>query len=324
MCPIFEVTAITLTNSAFHGIIFCSYLGGTMIKLRTYLALIFLLPATAEAPEESTQIEVTIANGTETKIDRFRPAPVTTCPRSLEMLPATYRDKAKQDERLIVVFKRLYKVALYKDGNIMLKNGSPACFPIGMGNWPYEPKFEYDNASTPEGWYTVAHKRTADPNDQWMRTSYQYALHVSYPNAMDVGRAEARGVITNTEAQTILADISRGILPSQTTAMGGQILLHTDLLWDDGVSTAGCVGVADTNMEWLFKHSKEGDQILLLPWKEVLLAGGTSRIDATIPKAPEPSYGLLGAFNWNNVDVEASRTRGIITMKPIYVTGISK
>lgn len=239
--------------------------------------------------------------------------PIMTCPETIAGLPEEYRERAGDSDRLIVVFKRLYKVALYEDGRLAQRDEQHACFDISMGYWPYEPKYERDYQSTPEGWYTVAVKRTADPKDEFPGTSYDHALHVSYPNATDVGRAEAHGVIDTAEAQRILAELARGGLPPQNTALGGQILIHT---WrtPEPYSTAGCVGVEPNEAKWLFEQSQAGDPILLLPWIEVLLSDGSSQINRDIPPAPEIVY---------EIDVErtAREKAQVIFMKETIVYG---
>lgn len=241
------------------------------------------------------------------------PKELTDCPTQLDTLPEGYTSEERMSaERLIVVFKRSYKVGLYHHGKLVDEQGEPACFPISMGDWPFDPKTQLDYMSTPEGWYALGAKATSDPNDGYDNSSYEHALFVNYPNAADVARALEREIITPQVANELYASIHAGEIPQQDTPMGGAILLHS---WFANVAnaTAGCVGVDDSNMQWLFEQVEVGDPILLLPWRQVRYADGTFAWDDSVQKS------LQEPFSMDLIDPEASTAERIV-FKPVYIT----
>ena len=206
-------------------------------------------------------------------------------------------------ERGIVVYKGKKKTALYEHGQLSL------CAPADFGDWPYEAKVQSDGESTPEWWYNVASKRTSNPNDEFPKSVFTEALHVSYPNLMDIHRAEERGVVTDEVAQALRDAVNQGELPSQDTAMGGAIMIHS---WQPGLTTAGCVGLPDTDMHELFARTQNADPILILPWQTIMYDDGSIATNA-IPPRPPPEPFPIGM-----IDQEKS-SPGHTVMKPIEI-----
>lgn len=230
---------------------------------------------------------------------------VPTCLPCLADLPASLLDGGNAHaDRVIVVYKRQKLTALYEHGALA------QCTRVELGDWPYEPKVQQDGESTPEGWYSVATKRTSAAYDWFPATVFTEALHVSYPNAADVDRAVAQGVVTPEVASRLREQIGRGELPDQETKMGGQILLHD---WNPGVPTAGCVGLPAEEMHALFTRAVEGDPVLILPWRTVLYNDG-STAEAAIPPRPPPSF-----MPSSMIDRERSRP-GRMVLNPIEIT----
>ncbi len=215
------------------------------------------------------------------------------CPRLVSELPTEFAGDARtRAERLIVVFKHAEMVGAYENG-VLVTSPEPMCYPITMGVWPYEAKTQTDHASTPEGWYEVARKRSRNPDDAYPPTIFELSLHVNYPNEADVDRALALAVIDPATAGELMRDIAQRSLPRQNSPMGGAILLHswyTSYLDDDlgedvrvRGTTAGCVGIDDENMSSLFTWSERRDPILMLPWRLVLMDDGTTA-EASVPR----------------------------------------
>jgi hypothetical protein len=204
---------------------------------------------------------------------------IQSCYARYSEIPETLRSGGPESpERVIVVYKRERKLGLYEDGLLSL------CVPAELGEWPYEAKVQSDGESTPEGWYTVAVKRTSDPNDAFPKSVFTEALHVSYPNAGDVDRALAKSVISPQVAAMLMGSISRGELPDQDTAMGGAIVIHD---WAPGVPTAGCVGLKGEDMHQLFGKTESADPILILPWQTILYEDGTTGQDVIPEHHPD-------------------------------------
>ena len=241
---------------------------------------------------------------------------ISTCLKSLTGLPPAYlSDERLQAKRLIVVFKRPYKIGLYHDGRLVVDYGVSGCFPISMGAWPYEPKYKLDWMSTPEGWYQVGSKHTTNPNDKYPPTSFYKAFLVNYPNLEDVDRALTHHVIDQYKAGLLRRFIKNGQLPPQHTPMGGEIMIHA---WytSDRAATEGGIGVDDKNRDWLFDRVESGDPILIVAWKDVIYTDGTTAIDTDVPEEPE-----LITIDLSQIDQEASAAKGQIVMKPTIIIG---
>jgi hypothetical protein len=200
------------------------------------------------------------------------------CLATLAGLPPEFEsDRRANEGQLIVVFKRQKSLGLYRDGSLV----EGACWDIALGSWPYEAKVRRDNASTPEGWYTVSYKRTSNPLDTYPDTAFYKALHVSYPNAQDIVWAKRLGVINDVQAEELLDAIKAGRLPSQSSPMGGAILIHG---WMDELpETLGCVGMREPEIDLLFPQVEAGTPILFLPWHRII------RQDRTFGVDPVPS-----------------------------------
>lgn len=185
------------------------------------------------------------------------PPAALTCPSGV---PAAWaQDPRASSGRLIVVFKAEFQLGLYEDGQLVSLDGSPACFPIAMGRTPEGPKMRMDHASTPEGWYRVSSKRDIG------QTSFHRGFYLDYPNEADISRSLAAGVITAATAASLRADRAAGRLPSQNTALGGDILIHGSGAWPRDW-TWGCVAMNNEDIDRIFSRVKAGDDVLILPW----------------------------------------------------------
>ncbi len=202
--------------------------------------------------------------------------PLTTCPATL---PEPYASDAQAKGTLVVVWKSLYMLGLYQDGALV----SSSCAPIAMGLKPWGAKFKTDGVSTPEGWYTFATKQDVG------QTTFYRGFMLNYPNADDVNRAAAAGIIDENLKRSLLADIAAGRTPPQGTKMGGEILIHGE---GAGVPvwTAGCVAVENEAMDFLFDHVRRGDNVLVTPWTERYAHAVNGELVVTnvlLPEGPE-------------------------------------
>jgi murein L,D-transpeptidase YafK len=80
----------------------------------------------------------------------------------------------------ITVIKSIRNLQLYRNGNILK---SYAC---ALGPHPEGPKLMAGDGRTPEGVYTIDYRL--------VHSAYFRALHISYPDAADIRRAELAGV----------------------------------------------------------------------------------------------------------------------------------
>lgn len=152
---------------------------------------------------------------------------------------------AQAEERLsfpeldhLVVHKAARTLALYAEGELVHTIEG-----IQLGDEPVGPKRFQGDERTPEGRYTIDY---GNPE-----SSYHLSLHISYPDAQDIARAEAAG-----------------------RDPGGMIFIHgqpNELTASDfgarvpGDWTDGCIAVSDEEIEALWEAVPDGTTIDILP-----------------------------------------------------------
>lgn len=129
---------------------------------------------------------------------------------------------------------------------------------IALGSAPIGHKYAEGDGRTPEGSYYVCTKNE--------RSRFHLALGVSYPSLQDAQQALARGNIRPEQYAAICAAWKERRRPPWDTPLGGFIMIHGE--HPEGRSgdwTAGCVALADVDMERLFALSALEDEIKILP-----------------------------------------------------------
>jgi len=159
---------------------------------------------------------------------------------------------------LVVVRKRARRVQLFESGVAAPGTGSHgyACYRAGLGFAPEGHKQREGDGRTPEGWYTTSDK-------PW--SSFHAAIAVHYPSVQDARTAASEGRITPATRDRIVAAQRAGKKPPQTTAMGGEILLHGGGSSSDW--TLGCVALEDADIDDLRSRLPTGMtvQVRILP-----------------------------------------------------------
>lgn len=125
----------------------------------------------------------------------------------------------------------------------LLRNGSVLkTYRIALGRAPSGAKEYEGDQRTPEGMYSIDfHKPDSD---------YHLALHISYPGQRDVDRAGTQGLSAG-------SDIMIHGLPNGRGWIGR---FHRRSDW-----TAGCVAVADFEIEEIYRAVPDGTPIELRP-----------------------------------------------------------
>jgi murein L,D-transpeptidase YafK len=136
----------------------------------------------------------------------------------------------------VVVEKSLRRLTLYA-GGLPLRT-----YDVALGRTPTGPKLQVGDFRTPEGLYYIDAR---NPQSQFHR-----GLHVSYPNAEDVARAQAMGVSTG-------GDIMIHGLPNGQAAVGGS---HRANDW-----TSGCVAVTNDEIEEIWDSVPLGTPVRIRP-----------------------------------------------------------
>ncbi|MGH8447399.1 MAG: L,D-transpeptidase family protein [Solimonas sp.] len=137
---------------------------------------------------------------------------------------------------LVRVVKSQHKLYLLSAGTVV------ASFDIALGGQPLGHKQQEGDGRTPEGRYVLDYKK-AD-------SGYYRAIHISYPDAADVARAQALGVPPGGAV----------MIHGQKNGFGWASRLTQRFDW-----TNGCVALRDEDMEIVWTRVAAGTPIELLP-----------------------------------------------------------
>ena len=136
----------------------------------------------------------------------------------------------------ILVEKAARRLTLLQNGRALKS------YSVALGRAPVGSKEFEGDQRTPEGIYTVDfHKADSD---------YHLALHISYPEQHDIDRAAAQGLSAGT-------DIMIHGLPNGRGWIGR---FHRRADW-----TAGCIAVADFEIDEIYRAVPDGTPIELRP-----------------------------------------------------------
>jgi murein L,D-transpeptidase YafK len=130
-----------------------------------------------------------------------------------------------------VVVNKSRRELLLLRGNVILRQ-----YRIALGRDPIGHKQCEGDGRTPEGRYTIDRRNP--------KSKYHLSLHISYPNADDVARAQAAAV-----------------------EPGGDIMIHglKDGELRDGDWTQGCIAVTNEEMEEIWGLVPDGTVIVIEP-----------------------------------------------------------
>ena len=171
-------------------------------------------------------------------------APEVACPDSVTLLSLpdsiSARDPRLHSKHLVVVLKAARRVMRMSSGRLLHLQGKPACWKAGLGFTPTGHKQVEGDGKTPEGFYQSSDKPTS---------SFYAAIAVHYPNTQDALAAVQDGRITEAVRSRIAQRIDAHTKPPQTTAMGGEILLHGGGSASDW--TLGCVAMNNPDIDAL-------------------------------------------------------------------------
>lgn len=136
----------------------------------------------------------------------------------------------------VLVEKAARRLTLFRNGRAL------KTYSVALGRAPVGPKECEGDQRTPEGIYTVDfHKADSD---------YHLALHISYPEQRDIDRAAIQGLSAG-------SDIMIHGLPNDRAWIGR---FHRSSDW-----TAGCIAVADFEIEEIYRAVADGTPIELRP-----------------------------------------------------------
>ena len=136
----------------------------------------------------------------------------------------------------VVVEKSLRRLTLYS-GGLPVRT-----FDVALGQKPVGAKEKIGDYRTPEGLYAI------DARNPYSR--YHKGLHISYPNAGDLARAQLMGV-------TAGGDVMIHGLPNGEGAIGSD---HRAYDW-----TNGCVAVTDDEIDEIWNEVPVGTPVRIKP-----------------------------------------------------------
>ena len=132
----------------------------------------------------------------------------------------------------ILVDKSDHLMWVFRDGHELRK------FRVALGKGGLAPKVKQGDGRVPEGRYTIAAHNPA--------SAYHLSLRVGYPTAAQVAAARKAEIDPG-------GDIMIHGLPPAVRSIGSR---HILVDW-----TAGCIGVTDREMDWLFEAVADGTPI---------------------------------------------------------------
>ena len=164
------------------------------------------------------------------------------CPESIGALtlPKGIPASRLQSKQLIVVLKGARRIFRTDGGKLLHTEAGSACWPIGLGFSPEGHKQVQGDGKTPEGLYATSDK-------PW--SQYYAAIAVHYPSTKDAVAAVGASRISPAIAKSIRRASASKKKPPQTTALGGEILIHGGGSATDW--TLGCVAMEDAHIDQL-------------------------------------------------------------------------
>jgi len=136
----------------------------------------------------------------------------------------------------VLIEKRAHRLTLYRKGEIL------KTYRIALGKKPVGKKTTNGDCKTPEGMYSIDHRKA--------NSRYHRALHISYPNAEDRRQAKARGVSPG-------GDVMIHGLPNGFGAVGS---LHLKRDW-----TLGCIAMTNEEIDELWQAVPNGAVVEIVP-----------------------------------------------------------
>ncbi len=147
----------------------------------------------------------------------------------------------------------IWLMVLKKERQILVKKQyqTIAVYPIALGFNPKGDKKRLGDGCTPEGrFYICEVNRKPAPFHTYGHTS----LRISYPNQEDARRGLHKRMITKTQYRSIVRSINRGMIPLQTTKLGGSIKIHGGDAGNTSDWTLGCIALSNRDLTKLVSH----------------------------------------------------------------------
>ncbi len=136
----------------------------------------------------------------------------------------------------VVIIKSQRRLVLMRGGYVLRS------YRVALGRYPKGRKVREGDAKTPEGAYTLSHKKT--------RSNFYKAIGISYPNLQDTARADALGVRPG----------GRIMIHGLPNRMSADRVGHPVIDW-----TQGCIAVTNREMDEIWRMVDTGTPIEIHP-----------------------------------------------------------
>ena len=150
------------------------------------------------------------------------------------------------------------KIVIHKkERTLALTDGGAPVFAcrIALGRAPEGPKQREGDGRTPEGSYFICLVKEAG--------KYGRSLGISYPGPADAQAAFREGRIDQRTLDNICAAHNENRRPPWGSPMGGEVYIHEGGSSSDW--TQGCIALDEQDMDALFLHHAQVDEVLILP-----------------------------------------------------------
>ena len=150
------------------------------------------------------------------------------------------------------------KIVIHKkERTLALTDGGAPVFAcrIALGRAPEGPKQREGDGRTPEGSYFICLVKEAG--------KYGRSLGISYPGPADAQAAFREGRIDRRTLDNICAAHNENRRPPWGSPMGGEVYIHEGGSSSDW--TQGCIALDEKDMDVLFLHRAQVDEVLILP-----------------------------------------------------------
>ena len=148
----------------------------------------------------------------------------------------------------ILVEKSARRLSVF-DGSAFVKS-----YRVALG-WGAGDKVREGDGCTPEGKFYICVKNPG--------SRYHLSLGLSYPDIEDAERGLRDALIDRQEYQRIVDAVSQKAIPPWKTPLGGEIMIHGHGAERDW--TAGCVAMADADVEELYNALPVGAPVEIVP-----------------------------------------------------------
>jgi len=176
----------------------------------------------------------------------------------LGLLTSVSNTVVANDDIELVVLRSEHQLIVKKNG-ITLRT-----FKVAFGSGGKKAKLREGDHTTPKGKYQINRMRDSD--------RFHLFLQLNYPNMNDAKRALKNHSISRQQYRDILNAHSKGKLPPQNTALGGEIGLHgigietKDKLEIHQIAdwTQGCIAMRNYEIEELSRYIEVGTVISII------------------------------------------------------------